>query len=381
MTVALRVVLDQLVAPTDDDLAAASMSLARGLVAATPPGCEVAGIVPSCPPDQLEQLGRDVAGLADVHRAVLPRRELAAAWQLGAVPGVGGGMIHSPTLFAPLARHDRVHDHDQTVVTLWDLSAWESPDELPRPAVAWQRAMLKRAVRHADAVVVPTHAMAVRLADRAQLGERVRVVAGAPAVGFASPPDAPARREALGLPPDYAVVSASLAPSAGLSLGLSAVAHALRADPDLHVVVLGAGEGDEPAVADAAAAAGIPERRVHVRDGRERGDRAAVTGGARAFVAPARQSAFPWRVLEALELGVPVVAAASDVHAEVVFDGGLVVGRPDAEVDAEELGAAVQTATGDTQAAARLRVLATDRARAFSWREAAERVWQLHADL
>jgi hypothetical protein len=29
----------------------------------------------------------------------------------------------------------------------------------------------------------------------------------------------------------------------------------------------------------------------------------------------------------------------------------------------------------------RLSVLASDRARAFSWRDSAERVWQLHADL
>jgi hypothetical protein len=30
-------------------------------------------------------------------------------------------MIHSPTSLAPLVKHDRVHDNDQTVVTMWDL--------------------------------------------------------------------------------------------------------------------------------------------------------------------------------------------------------------------------------------------------------------------
>ena len=64
-------------------------------------------------------------------------------------------MIHSPSLFAPLVRHDRVHDNDQTVVTVWDLRPWEAADELPRATVAWHRAMLKRAVKFADAVVVP----------------------------------------------------------------------------------------------------------------------------------------------------------------------------------------------------------------------------------
>jgi hypothetical protein len=66
---------------------------------------------------------------------------------------------------APLVKHDRVHDNDQTVVTMWDLSAWERAGEMPRTAVTWHRAMLKRAVKHADAVVVPTHAMAHHLAE------------------------------------------------------------------------------------------------------------------------------------------------------------------------------------------------------------------------
>ncbi len=102
-------------------------------------------------------------GLAGVRRTALARRELAGALQLGVGTGIGGGMIHSPTLFAPLVRHDRVHDNDQTVVTVWDLRPWEAPEELPRTAVSWQRAMLKRAVKHADAVVAPD---ATRIAAR-----------------------------------------------------------------------------------------------------------------------------------------------------------------------------------------------------------------------
>ncbi len=381
MAVALRVVLDQLVTPTDPDLAAASTGLARGLVAAAPSGCEVSAIVPAAPAEQLEELGREVTGLAGVQRTRLPRRELAAAWQLGAVPGVGGGMIHSPTLLAPLVKHDRLHDHDQTVVTLWDLLAWEAPDELPRAAVMWQRAMLKRAVKHADAVVVPTHAMAQRLGEIARLGDRVRVIAGAPPTGFAPVRDAAGRLRELALPMSFVVVAASTAPSEHLPVGLAAAARALAAEPELHVVVIGAEEGAEPAIADAAAAAGIPEHRVHVRGALDRYDRAAVLGEARAVVAPSRRLAFPWRVLEAFALGTPVVAAASPVHAEVIVDGGVFVGEVEEETDAEALGAALTRAVTDADAAARLRVLALDRAKAFSWREAAERVWGLHAVL
>src|SRR5690606_236850 len=106
----------------------------------------------------------------------------------------------APSLMAPLVRHDRVHDDHQIAVTVWDLTAWEAPQTLPKSAVAWQRAMLRRAAKHADAVIVPTHAMAERIAEVAKLNGRVRVIAGAPPEGFASPTDAAMRRASLSLP-------------------------------------------------------------------------------------------------------------------------------------------------------------------------------------
>src|SRR5690606_24254613 len=129
----------------------------------------------------------------EVHRLPLGRRELAASWQLGIAPGVGAGLIHAPSLLAPLVRHDRGHDHHQIVVTVWDLAAWEAPETMPKAAVAWHRAMLKRAAKHADAVVVPAHAMAERIGEFGRFGDRVRVIAGAALDGFVEPADAAAR--------------------------------------------------------------------------------------------------------------------------------------------------------------------------------------------
>lgn len=376
MTTTLRVVLDQLVTPTDADLAAASRELAGALVDSAPAGCDVAAIAPTAGRDGGDG-DVDVAGLTSVHRMALARRELAAAWQLGVVAGVGGGLIHSPTLLAPLAKHDRVHDHDQTVVTLWDLRAWDAPDELPRASVVWSRTMLKRAEKHADAVVVPTHAMAQRLAETTKLGERLRVVSGAAPTGFAVPTDAVGRRRTLGIPEAVLVMSGDASASAGLEAGFRAIAPV-----DLPVVVLDVPEGEEPAVAELAAAAGIREGHVHARGALEPGDRAAVLDAALALVAPSRRRGFPWRVVEALAAGVPVVAAASPDHAEVVLDGGLVVGDAmDSAGDAEAIGSVLSDALASGERLDRLAVLARDRGRAFSWREAGERIWQLHADL
>lgn len=375
MVATLRVVLDQLVAPTEPELAEASRELARALVIAAPSGCEVEAIAPAGGAD--DELAA-VPGLAGVRRTALQRRELSAALQLGVGTGIGGGMIHSPSLFAPLVRHDRLHDNDQTVVTVWDLRPWESPAELPRAVVAWHKAMLKRAVKHADAVVVPTHSLAARLLEIAPLGDRLRVIAGASPSGFSVPVDEVGRRRELGLPEGFVLLAGGPLASEGLDAGLAAVA---ASRVDLPVVVIDVEEGHEPAVVELASAAGLPERRMHVRGVLSPEDRAAVLGAAVAFVAPSRRAAFPWRVVDALTLGVPVIAASSAVHAEVVVEGGVLIAGGDASSVVDGLGAALAASLGSTAAAERLGVLAGDRGRAFSWREAADKVWMLHAEL
>ncbi len=371
MTALLRVMLDQIVAPTDPAMRTASRELARALIATAPEGCAVAGIVPHAA-DAAALVEASVPGITELTRAPLPRRELAAAWQLGVPSSVGGGMIHSPTLLAPLAKHDRIHDHDQIVVTLWDLDAWERPAELSRGAVAWHRSMLKRAVKHADAVVVPSHAFAERLSEIASFGARVRVIAGAAPADFAVPTDDVGRRRALELPEGFIVVAGSAAPSARLADAFDAI---VRSGVDLPVVVLDALDGDEQSVIELAVSSGLARDRVRVHGALDEADRAAVLGGAVVLLAPSRLHAFPWRVVEALVLGVPVIAADSTVHREVVWDGGPLV------ADTEEMADALASVLGSTEAVARSAVLASDRGRAFSWSGAAERVWQLHADL
>ena len=372
MSVLLRVVLDQLVAGSDPDLAAASRELAQALVQTAPSGCEVGAIVPAG--DELA-----IAGIDDVRRLAMGRRELAAAWQLGVTAGVGGGLIHSPTLLAPLSRHDRANDHDQTVVTLWDLQPWEHPEELSRPQLTWHKAMLKRARKHADAIVVPTHAMARRLEALVDVGSRARVIPGAAPSVFAVPTDAVGRRRTLAIPEAHIALVGDAAPSAALAVGFAAVG---AAGTGLPIVVLGAREGEEPEIVDLAEASGIAGSRVHVRPGADAADRAAILDASVLLVAPSRRAAFPWRVLGAMKLSVPIVAVASADHREGIVDGGTGVGDPeDGEGDATAMGAAIAEALAADGALDRLGVLAGDRGRAFSWLAAADRVWQLHADL
>ena len=119
---------------------------------------------------------------------------------------------------------------------------------------------------------------------------------------------------------------------------------------------------------------------MHVRGALADADRGAVFGAAVAYVAPSMRAVFPWRTVEAMALGVPVIAADSDVLREVVVDGGTLV--PTSGVDAADaLGAALADALGSTTAAERLAVMAADRGRVFSWLEVADKIWALHAEL
>ncbi|MDX2377011.1 glycosyltransferase [Microbacterium sp. LRZ72] len=355
MTATLRVVLDQAAAPVVADLRRASLALARNLVATSPRGCDVEAIAPA----EGRDLAELVPGIARVHRLPYKRAQLAAACQLGVVPGFGGGMIHSPTMLAPLVRHDRVHDNDQTVVTIWNLDAWTAPERLSRGTVAWRRAMLKRAVRHADAIVVPTHVMAQELAGRAKLEGRIRVISGATDAAEVGRAAVDGRTRI--------VVDAVRSTEDELATAFGALARSV----DARVTALAA---DRERVGEAASAAGLPEHRLRMVDAQ---DAALALEDAAAFVDMSATLSFPWRMLEALHAGVPVVAAASAQNAEVLADAGqLVAGdAPDALADT------IDRLLTDGELGTRMRVLSSDRSRAFSWRDTAERVWQLHADL
>jgi len=367
MTVTLRVVLDQLVAPTSRDLAEASSSLTEALVATAPRGCDVGAIVPApgIPDDEAPP------GLSSETRLAVRRRELAASWQLGVATGIGKGLIHSPTALAPLVRHDRVNETHQIVVTLWELRAWETPDELPKTEILACRALLSRVTKHADAVIVPTHAMAARLAEIAKpkLVKKLRVIGGAPAADFRVPSDAVGRLRSHDLPTSFVALAGGSAPSDGLGAALAAV---VASGWEGDVVVLDVPEGEEPAVIDIASAAGLAETRIHARGSLDRWDRAAVLSHAAAFVTGCVRADWPWRAVDALAVGIPIVAADTPVHREVLAEAA-------AYADADDLGDALTRALGAD--AERLRVLAGDRAKGFAWRSAAERVWALHAEL
>ena len=374
MTVSLRVVIDEILDSRRPATGRAAEHLTRALIATAPQGTVVAGIVSASPESDYAELQRRLPGLAHLHRSALARRELTAMWRTGAV-SAPRGMVHSPSLLAPLARHDRIaQPGTQAVATLLDAIMWTDPETVSGRPLAWQRAMIRRAERHADALVVPSHAVAEAVAEHARFGDRVRVVPQAHAPELTVPRDVLERLERLRLPSSYVLTFATANPRHQLPALLDAIAPL-----DVPLIVVHRTVHADAEVEELVADAGLPAGRV-IRPGiLEPDDLAAVQAGAAVFVQPSREEGFGTSVLEAFALSVPVVTSDAPAFLEVAAGAAIAVARGTDFADG--LRDAIERVLTDSDLAQQLRVAGRDRAKAFSWRDSAEKVWQLHADL
>ncbi|GAA0999309.1 glycosyltransferase family 4 protein [Subtercola frigoramans] len=376
----LRVIVDQMVAPVPGGIGRYTEELTAALIQTAPRDCFVEGIVSAQPHEKLAELKTRLPGLAEITKTTLGRRELAAAWQHGLFTGSNDGMVHATSLMAPLSKHDQLHQPgEQIAVTIHDVVPWTHPETLTPHGVAWHKAMAKRARKYADAIVVPTHAVAEELAHYVNFGERVRVIGGAVSSKLVVPVDADARAEALGLPPSYVLAVGTLEPRKGLAALIQALA---RPDaPELPLVIAGPKGWGDLDVESVATEAGLAAGRVHVLGFVSDEDLALVISRADVFVYPSMAEGFGLPVIEALHFGTPVIHTDVPALMEVADDASIVVAREDAEGLPERLAHAMTQLVTHSELAARLRIAGFDRARGFSWRDSAEKVWQLHADL
>lgn len=379
----LRVVIDELIGDAPGGARRYTEELTRQLIATAPRGCDVVGIVSAIPDEQLEELRLRLPGVADIVRLPLAHRELAVALPGGVAPGSIRGMVHAPSLFAPLRK--RREEGDQIAVTIHDTLAWTHPESLGAGAALWTKAMAKRARKHADAIVVPTHAVAARLGEELDFGDRIRVIGGAPATTLRLPADADERAARLGLPERYALTLGSIVPRKGVAPLIRAVARPEA--QGIPLLIAGPDRVGESSATGVAAAAGLPEDRVRALGHLDDPDLAVVLDRATLFVYPSLAEGFGLPIVEAFKFGLPVIHSDDPALMEVSGGAGLAVERPTSPTDdddaaySERLAQAIGRLLDDAALRERLGVLASDRARAFSWRDSAERVWQLHADL
>ncbi|WP_349904907.1 glycosyltransferase family 4 protein [Parafrigoribacterium humi] len=373
----LRVIVDRIVGPTPGGIGRYTEELTRQLIATAPAGCDVSGIVSASPETDYETITTLLPGLVELHKTALDRGQLSLAWQHGFTRLPGKGMLHAPSLLAPLGKHDRLNDvGDQVVVTVHDTIPWSHPGVLSSRRAAWYRAMAKRAYKYADAVVVPTHTVAAQLADIHDFGDRIRVIGGAVSSKLEVPVDPDVRARRMGLPERYVLGVGGLEPRKGIGSLMRAMADPALADVPL--LIAGAPEMDVHA---ASLEAGLPEGRVQGLGFIADADLAVALDRAAVFVFPSLAEGFGLPVIEAFHFGTPVVHSDDPAVVEVAAGAGVTVERGDAEGYPERLAEAIRSVLDDPALEQRLRFTGLDRSKNFSWRDSAEKVWQLHADL
>ena len=376
----LRVIVDQIVAPIPGGIGRYTEELTRELIRTAPKGCHVSGVVSSSPESDYELIEMVLPGLDGLFKSALARRELELAWQHGFTRLPGSGMVHATGLFAPLFKHDRVNNvGEQVAVTIHDVIPWTNPAALSTRRLGWYRAMVKRAHKYADAVVVPTHTVASQLAEIYDFGDRVRVIGGAVSSKLTLPVDPDARAERLGLPERYILSVGTLQAHKGIAQLIQSMA---SPELDRYTLLIVGPEGSQGLdVAGIAAEAGLAEGRVRALGFLPDADLAVALDRAAVFVFPSLAEGFGLPVIEAFHFGTPVVHSDDPAVLEVSAGAGITVAREPAETYATRLADTVGAVLADAALAQRMGFAGQDRARSFSWTDSAEKVWQLHADL
>jgi len=360
--VRVGLVLEQCLAPVPGGTGRYSREIAAALARRAPSGDTVTSVTAW----HRSVSAAVVAGVAGPRRLSLARRPLVAAWERGAGPTVPGDVVHAPTPLAPPRRKAPL------VVTVHDAVPWTHPETLTPRGVRWHRAVVARAARTADLLVVPTQAVADELAQHLPIhADRVRVIGHGVSADLQVPGDADERAARLALPPRFLLTVATLEPRKGLGVLLAALAS--TAAPDLPLLVAGQpGWGGLDPAAEAARL-GLGDRvRVLGRVADE--DLAVLLDRATAVVVPSRSEGFGLPLLEGMAAGTPVVTSPVPALLEVAGGAALVA-------EDGELAEALRRVVEDAPLRAGLIAAGRVRAASYTWDRAAESLWQAYRDI
>ncbi|MCU1682253.1 MAG: glycosyl transferase [Amycolatopsis sp.] len=345
----LVVVAEQLLAPVPGGTGRYTGELLRALAASAPAGWTVSSVVAR----HADIEAARIDGVDGPHVLPLPPRALVATWQLG-LPWWRGDAVHAPTPLAP-ARAPR---GCTLSVTVHDTVPWTHPETLTPRGVTWHRAMIGRAARRANALVVPTQAIADDLTRRLPVSAPVHVIGhGVTELPTEEPVDVPER---------YVLAIGTVEPRKGIDV-------LIRAMGELDVPLLLAGQSGWGGL-DPASMAADAGARVRVLGRLTDGELAYVLRRASVLAVPSLAEGFGLPLLEAMAAGVPVVHSDAPALVEVAGGAGVAVPRGDAPA----LAAALRDVLAAPARAATLSDLGRIRAADFSWHSAARSVWDLH---
>lgn len=249
------------------------------------------------------------------------------------------------------------------VLTLHDLSPLEHP-EWYRPVFAlWYRIFIPVLVRRVRRIVTSSEFVRAKLLRRFGLpAKSVTVIPG----GVDMDVFHPGASHRLDFPPRYVLFVGSLQQRKNLPRLLEAWEQVKDSVPDTWLVIAGAGgEAFRPV---RLAAAG----RVKFLGPVAEVDLPGLYARAALFILPSLDEGFGLPVLEAMACGVPVAASRAGALPEVVGNAGLFFDP----LEAREITGAIRSGLTDGSLRDSLRENGLERARHFSWRESADKMWE-----
>jgi glycosyltransferase involved in cell wall biosynthesis len=245
--------------------------------------------------------------------------------------GAAGTVYHAAAGALPIASRIPV------VAALLDLAPWAMPAAFQRDvATRFGQRLRARILKDAAAVLVPGTAAATDARRLLHLRrDRLRVVPLAPRSAFRPPArdGAADERTRLGLADRYAVYTGRYDARQDLPTLLDALARLAAMPPPAgvpahawppRVCLVGASPDDRAALSRAAARAGVADLLAYapaLPDARL----AALVAGARVALLPVRSESAGLPALEALAVGVPVIASAVGTLPEIVGSAGILV--------------------------------------------------------
>lgn len=374
----LKLFVNALINKEQSSITRQAYELTKALAENAPTNCSVEALVPRISPDAYNSVRAKLPEEVLIKQLALPPAALEIAWGKGAFWD-RDALIHTPGLVAPYIKHNRLYDNGQLSVSIHDTLSWEFPQSVSKKRNSQNKKLLKKAYTHADALIVPTHTISDLISGYYNFGDRIRVVNPACATTLTVQDDAQQRAERLKLPKRFVLTMGSLDPHTGVI----DVIYALKHVPDVDLVIVGPLSQKGPSAQGIAAQAGLSEDRVHQIGFLNDADLAVIYSLAKIFIFPTLGNSSILPLIEALSFGLPCLYTSTSSAREVIDDAGIRLTRTMTNSNSyqSDLADALREVLQNKKERERLKILARDRARLFSWKDAASMLWQIHADL
>ncbi|HTL86977.1 MAG TPA: glycosyltransferase family 1 protein [Acidimicrobiia bacterium] len=304
----------------------------------------------------------------DTRFVPVPARVLLRAWTRSELVSIDrwikpAQVVHATNYLTPPSKLP-------TLVSVYDCSFVRYP-ELCTPEVRAFEPIVRRAIARGATVHTGSTFVAGEIEEifgpgLAARGQLVVIPLGVPALGEASdlPPDLATQLEGQ----RFVLAIGTLEPRKNYAHLIAAFGRLAERVPDLLLVIAGHDGPDRPGVDRAIARLSPAHRdRVIITGSVSDATRRALLDRAAALAYPSIYEGFGFPVLEAMSVGVAVVAARAGSIPEVAGDAALLV-EP---TDEAALADALERVVDDDATRAELVARGRDRIRAFSWDETA----------